>query len=551
MTVKTLVVFETMLSRGVLPVIALTLALVAVPLASAQIGGFGYRVTSQDGTTSFSLRSGGPTYITFQDGDTDGVPDAGETVFASSSVTQLQANDIRLSTGVQTPGSDSAVGATITQISGDLRFMDQDANGDFERNETLFWDRSDSNSGRVSAGDVILSGPDVGTIVSGSTPDLNRQLLVLSGQLKYYDEDGNNAYGAGDRVYFDVRGDGYAGVPDIRIGNPGPYAPGSMPQPGDEDATLRFITTTAPSNVVYVDNNGDGLLGATEPVYLSRSTSNVFTGSIRLASPVTGEPGSLVRVGDPDSGRSVTSLSGKFAYSDANGNSRLDSEDVLYYDRSSGTQNRADGNDLILSGPDAGTHVGGSAAHQGTTITSAGGSVKVLDVSGGGNYQAGDLVYLDADNDGFVSPGDVQLTRHQSTAAPQPTDSDGDGVPDSQDDCPDQAADTSDGCPADDGTDGGTTDGGDGSDGDGGSSDSDLQEAREAQQEAREAQRAAQDALDAANEAKEISQQNSELIGQVLDKLNETGQNGSPGPGLVLALIGLAGAALVISRRQC
>ncbi len=550
MTVKVLVPFETMLSRGALPVIALTLALVAMPLASAQISGFGYRVTDDDGTARVDLESGGPGTLTYLDADGDGRPDTGDSIYLTVSSSTTAANDIRLdggdgAAGAQIRGSDDDAGRSVEEIDGDLAFHDLNGNGDFERNETLFWDRDDTNSDEVSIGDIILSGEDAGQPVPAGYQYLQRNLATISGDFGHVDEDDSNSYSAGDLVYIDVRDSGYVDVPDIRIGVPSPYALGSMVRPGDDGASIRLLSTDAPTEFVYLDDDGDERYDGNEPAYLSRSTTRVLSGAIRLAQPLEGDIGSLVRSGESDQGLTITTLDGDLEYADNNGDNDLDEGDVLYYDLDQGTSNEADGNDLILSGPDAGDRVGAASGHHGSELDGAPGSIRFVDVDGDASYSVGDMVYLDADNDGFVSSGDVQLTRHQPLDAPEPTDTDGDGVPDDEDACPSQAADTSDGCPADTGD--GSDDGGDGTDG--GDSDA-LQEAREAQQDAQEAQRAAQDALDAANEAKRISEENSELIGQVLDRLNETGQNGSPGPGLVLALIGLAGAALALGRRR-
>lgn len=550
MMVKVLVHSETMFPRGALPVIALTLALVAMPIASAQISGFGYRVTDDDGTARVDLASGGPETVTYIDADGDGRPSAGDDVYLTASSSQTAANDVRLDRGDGDPGSqirgsDADAGRSVNEISGDLAFHDVNGNGDFERNETLYWDRDDGNSDEVSIGDIILNGEDAGDPVPSGYQYLGRDLVSVDGDFRHVDEDDSDSYTQGDPVYLDVRSSDAVDVPDIRLGLPGPYDFGSMVRPGEAGTSLALLSTGAPDELVYLDDDGDDQYDGNEAAYLSWSTERAFAGAVRIAQPSVGELGSIIQSGDSDQSVRITAMDGDLAYADSNGDNDLDEGDVLYYDLSSGTSNEADGNDLILSGPDAGMRVGASAGHHGTDLDDAPGSIRFVDVDGDASYSVGDMVYLDADNDGFVSSGDVQLTRHQPLEAPDPVDTDGDGIPDDEDDCPNQAADTSDGCPED------TDDGDDGTDGgDGGDSDSALQQAKEAQQDAQEAQESAEEARDAANEAKRISEENSELIGQVLDRLNETGQNGSPGPGLVLALIGLAGAALALGRRR-
>lgn len=477
--------------RSLLLVSLIALALILAPAASGAIGSFGTHVTDTDADEIYTLDTTALTSVVVIDDDGDGRPDVDEPVLLLKSGTNIHTTAVRLAypmtseLGSQVRSGDDDAGRSGTPLSGQLAYLDMDGDQAFTPGDFLFYDLSGGHQGQVSVGDLYLTGPRAGEVVTSASSLISRSLTTVSGTWGVDDRDGNG-FDQGDRVYIDADDDGRISVSDVRVGVDTASLFGTWPPVDASRITLPLSTDNPPDSFVSSDSDGDGKVDPDEPVFLSRSTSQVLGSTVRLHGPITGEVGTLVEGGDSDLGFDVAEIPGTLSF---DGTGDIGADEPLIFDHDGSGSGTGNVNELILSGQEAGSLIDGASPHQGEDLSQAPGTISFLDTDGDGSFGLHDVVYLDADDDGFVSAGDVQLSVYTEEVldmedpetqepqqddeptddgdttedpAPEPTpdnssddepagpsDSDGDGVPDGQDACPNHAAQTDDGCPVD------------------------------------------------------------------------------------------------------
>ncbi len=474
------------LPRACLIALALTLA----PTATATIGSFGTHVTDTDADEVYSLETDILASVVLIDDDGDERPDVDEPILLLKSGTYIHTTAIRLAypmtseVGSQVRSGDDDAGRSGTTLAGQFGYLDMDGDQAFTPGDYLFYDLSGGQQGQVSVGDLYLTGPRAGEVVTSASSLVSRSLTAISATWGVDDRD-DNGLDQGDRVYIDADGDGRLSVSDVRVGVDTANLFGTWPPVDASRITLPLSTDNTPSSFVSNDADGDGKVDPGEAVFLSRSTSQVFGATVRLHAPISGEVGTLVEGGDDDLGLNVVELSGTLSF---DGTGDIGADEPLIFDHDGSGSGTGDANEMILSGQEAGSLIDGASPHQGASLSAAPGTISFLDVDGDGGFGLYDILYLDADDDGFLSSGDVQLSAYTEEVlymedpeaggsagddgddgeaqdpepAPEPTpdnrsddesagpsDSDGDGVEDRQDACPNHAAQTADGCPVD------------------------------------------------------------------------------------------------------
>ncbi len=429
-----------------------------VPLGTRS---FGQPLTPSSNETTFVLETpsafdpDSPSdTIAYVDDDNDGQLDPDEAVYvAQDPCGSVSGNDVRIANpvtgglGSQVRASHADFGDPLTApCSGStpstMGFLDADGDDMFSAGDTAFVDRD--GDGTVSVRDVVLSGPDAGTVVESSYNLLWNSLGPYDGVLRFLDSDGGAVYDHGDVLYLDSDLDDLATVQDIPLGT---VSFGAPLGPTDAQTTFVFATPLGfdsfdpAENFAYVDDDGDGALDTDESVYLAQDPFGEVSGNdVRMANPVTGGLGSQVRASHSDFGIPLTADfggSGKaLSLFDADGDGVFSTGDVLILD--------ADGDwdvsihDLVLSGPDAGTVVDSSYPLLNNAVADHPGQLRFLDADGDRVYDTGDTFYVDSDGDGLATVQDVAFG--VGTTSPPPdgneTDTDGDGVVDAEDACP-------------------------------------------------------------------------------------------------------------------
>ncbi|MDX1611323.1 MAG: hypothetical protein R3185_03065, partial [Candidatus Thermoplasmatota archaeon] len=390
---------------------ALSLLLVPAAGLAQEFDPFPVRLGDPD-VTGILETSGVFDDFVFIDLDGDGALDADEHLYLGRSGRDLEAGAIRLANppvgvlGSSVEAGDPDEGGSIDRLSGDLGYFDADGDERFTHGDLLFLDRSDSRRNEVSAQDVILSGDEAGTIVTSHNL-VGSPLEDYDGRIAYLDGDGNQRFGPGDRVYLDTNRDGFASVQDVTLGV---TEFGRVVEPGDPGTVLALEPTgDVPDLVVFVDSDGDDDLDLDEPVYFATRTGRLPGGSVRVTSTDPHPPGSQVSGRDGDLGNPVDRLGGELAFWDGDGDDAFTPGDVLYYDLDQGDDGAISPLDLVLSGPQAGALVRGDDPRSGEGLEPWDGDLAYLDVDGDERFTQGDILYADTDRDALVTPMDVRL----------------------------------------------------------------------------------------------------------------------------------------------
>ncbi|MDX1611303.1 MAG: hypothetical protein R3185_02965, partial [Candidatus Thermoplasmatota archaeon] len=171
-------------------------------------GGFGYVLGP--GEPTLPLKVGNiPFLIKYIDDDGDNRFDTDEAVIASSTgVNEVVGNDLRMANpldgqlGTQIRASDREFGIPVRDLVVQGAYFDSDGDGRWTAGDTAFLDLLNVGTpGQVSVGDIIISGPDAGTVVASGYTLLNNQVRILGEVLVYYDADGDNQWDSGDTLY--------------------------------------------------------------------------------------------------------------------------------------------------------------------------------------------------------------------------------------------------------------------------------------------------------------------------------------------------------------
>lgn len=579
------------MARGLLPAITIAAVLLIAPGANAVIGSFGTHVSDADADTVYTLDTTTLTSVVLIDEDGDTRPDVDEAILLVRTGTYVHTTAVRLAypvdgpLGSQVGSGDADAGLDGVALGGQLAYLDMDGDQAFTPGDFLFYDLDGSQQGTVSVGDVYLTGPAAGTVVTSASSIISRSLTTLSGTWGIDDRD-DNGFDAGDPVVVDGDDDGRLSVADVRVGVTTAGQFGTW-IPADADRVTRpLVTGDLPDTFVISDTDEDGKVDPGEPVHLSRSATKVQAGSIRLHAPMEGTVGDQVQGGDSDLGLSVVQVSATLRF---DGTGDIDANEPLILDHDGSGSGTGDVNELILSGQEAGSRIDAASPHKGESLAAAPGTLSFLDADGDGSHGIYDLLYLDADDDGFISAGDVQLSAYLEEALSMldpeaqpdpedppdgdgddtdtsngsgdgtsgdtsdepdgPADADADGVPDAEDACPNYGAETTDGCPVD-------------RDGDGVYDDLDACPTVAALTESGCPPDADGDGIPDDEDAcpDEIGALEDRGCPQVQDPAGQDGagvageeqtedQQGAPGPGILIVGLSLAGLALTRRRR--
>lgn len=145
--------------------------------------------------------------------------------------------------GSQVVESHDDWGIDTNDLSGSLKYVDEDNDDGFTDEDTLYYDLSDGTSGEVDSGDIVLSGGGAGEVAGGGSGGLGDDLTSYSGNLRYFDANGNDVYDGGDIVYADTDNDDIVRSYDVQLSD------GEDPYGGSDDGD---DSTT--------DRDGDGVV---------------------------------------------------------------------------------------------------------------------------------------------------------------------------------------------------------------------------------------------------------------------------------------------------
>lgn len=369
-----------------------------------------------------------PDRWTFVDADRDGGLDGDEAVFLSQSSSEVQVGDVRVANPIEgsvgdliEDAGDDDVGDALESLSGQLAFFDEDGDGSLAPPDVLYLDRDRRQSGEVSAQDVRLTGPSAGQLVDSGAAELGNPLVDLDADPALDDLDGDEALTDEDRIVLDVDGDGYVSGGDVEL------SPdlGRVVRADAPEAIRLTKTSGAPDRLGLVDDDGDGRPDVDEALYLQADAGDVATADVRVAYPPEGSRGSQVRTPDPDAGHATVPVDGDLAYRDHDGDDAFGTDDVLYHDLDDGGSDDVTVGDVVLSGSRAGTVVASGHDELSSPLASFPGVLAFLDADGDDRYEIDDGLVVDTDDDGFLTAGDVWLRGTHAPEPRQPDDSDG------------------------------------------------------------------------------------------------------------------------------
>ncbi len=165
--------------------------------------------------------------IGYADDDADGVLDPDEPVYLAAHPNQeTSIDDLRLvgpagyAAGSEVRAAATDFGIPLTSLTSthpaSLQFYDAAGDDGFSRADTLYVSL-DGDAARIEVGDLILSGPEAGTLVDSSNPSLVNRLQGYDGSLGFLDADADGIYSAGDVMFLDSDQDGWVTVADVRL----------------------------------------------------------------------------------------------------------------------------------------------------------------------------------------------------------------------------------------------------------------------------------------------------------------------------------------------
>ena len=372
--------------------------------------------------------SGAADQVSFRDADGDGALDNGEAVFLAQGST-TEAGDVRLANPIEgsslekVGAGDSDTVLDLTSLAGQIRFFDSDYNGHISEGDAVYHDLDDGRSDQVSQNDVILTGPNAGSLVSSGNERFGNGLdtVTTSPTFGYYDRDTDGNDDTADAAVVDIDADGWMSVSDVRLTETNTSAGGTIVAAGDQDVTYTLEGFDDNWGFEHRDPDGNDGFGTSEAAYITTG-EDVATFAVRVANPPSdhGE-GTQVIEQDSDWRISTVDLTGGLAH---DGDGDLSSGDVLYYDVDG--DDEVDRGDIRLTGNDAGRVVSGGDDDVGTGVSAYNGDLRYFDANGNDVYDGTDIVYADTDNDDIVESYDVQLSDARDPYASDDGGSDGD-----------------------------------------------------------------------------------------------------------------------------
>jgi hypothetical protein len=436
------------------------LALSLAPVADAGYKSFGEAVegssTDKDVThlllVSPAVAAGAE--VAFDDVNTNGVVAATEGVYIDSDASgTITALDIRIRTttgatgtkGEQVKGTadNDCCGTVLTTAPGGWGFVDVFPTGApdglLNLGDPIFLDLNGdglvdvldikvTSRGTASTGGVPTTGGSSSlTNVGASDTDIGAAIIPLAGYaLNAFDADGDGSYSRGDTLYVDTDSDGLPGPGDFRVNKIGSFSAGTMPKAGDSDTVHELAALGAPGAFLSFVDDGDTVAEANEGIYLDiDGDSLVSVDDIRFIGSTSGGAGKQIIATDSDVGDALTALPGGLAFRDLDADTAFTAADVLYVELDGDAA--VEVNDFRLAkgpattGGGTGISVGQRVTGSGTDLNAplvalavcGGACVSFFDFGGSGGgaavYNRNDVVFLDIDADGIITPGDVRV----------------------------------------------------------------------------------------------------------------------------------------------
>ncbi|MDX1612285.1 MAG: hypothetical protein R3185_07940, partial [Candidatus Thermoplasmatota archaeon] len=352
-------------------------ALLTTPVAAAAVG-FGQVATLDDPDVIHVLEPLDlPDRVAFVDDDTDARLDPGEAIYLAQGAATAP-GDLRLTPSPSGPagslvrGQDGDAGIPLVELRGQWAVLDNDGDGAFSPGDTLYHRTERGREATLASEDLTVTGPDAGTLAGAAGATLRTPLLPYPGTLSAVDHDGDGRYSLGDPIYLDTNRDRFVTVLDVRLDG---ASFGHVVQPSDPEATAVLLSPGAPDRFTYLDADGDSRWDPGEPAYLSRATSRLAPGDLRIAAPLHGGLGSQVQASDRDATANLASLPGVLATVDLDGDGRDGPGDVLILDMSGQGRGVFSAEDLVLTGERAGERAGTDARGLGLGVLAAIGQV--------------------------------------------------------------------------------------------------------------------------------------------------------------------------------
>ena len=324
--------------------------------------------------------------------------------------------------------------------------------GLYENGEGIYLDSD--GSGNVTPGDERLTAIPMagaaGTIVANCDADFGHLLVpFVTGveprhELHTEQIAVDNRFNVGEYVYNDVDNNQRVSVGDVRLSavteGANNYAPGSVVAAGDTDAVPRPLTAFAAmerhAENIFVNGRYDN----GEFIYRDNDNSMTVTAGDTRLTPVLIPPlvvpyaaGSVVAAGDADLGTALVAFQANELHDTSAGAGNYIFGDGIYRD--------LDGSRTITVGDIRITAAAGSGLQSAGVVASDSDVLpRILvpfvsfyperhteNIAVNGRYDAGEFVYIDVNQNGRVSPGDIRTSAVPGRGAAGSTVAAGDG----------------------------------------------------------------------------------------------------------------------------
>ncbi|MBW3584136.1 MAG: hypothetical protein KY455_13685, partial [Euryarchaeota archaeon] len=320
-----------------------------VRMVTTSHGLAGTRVDVVDEDIGLQLYTVVDSLVAFVDLDGDGETTFGDAVYldlVGVDEAVVSIGDLRLSPflgpgGARVEENDADVGMTLMQLEPFRNLLAFSPGTDSDlptRQDPYYLDIDGDDVGRVEPGDVRLVAFE-GRPFGGPASLLSGEALVplRSGSASVCFLPGSGTdYSTGDEIYLRLSGGCSKVAPgDIRLGGDPDTVFGSVVREGDAEIGASVTALSDAPEWRYLDVDGDGVWSIADTMYLdirSQSSFKVSIGDIRV-SPYQEHAAGLVRTGHPDLDltlRHLASVTSVTDFSDSDGDGNFDPGDVAY-----------------------------------------------------------------------------------------------------------------------------------------------------------------------------------------------------------------------------
>ncbi len=368
----------------------------------------------------------------------------------------LDPGDLRVTEGkdgsnsVESPGSrvsaddDDCCGTSYdTTITPTLKFVDNEpspTDGVRQTEEAVYMDVSGAGGDTtIAQGDVPIAGGSEGDRVETGDNEVGDTIKDVAGThtIKIWDADGDGSYSAADSVYLDMDDDDRITPGDIVLysgDESGASGHGTVIDPSSSEVVSEFTSFGGTPEFAFHDSQTtDGAYTSGESLWLDIDGDEVLeAGDVTIISgdSASGSEGDQLDTNDDEVDSQPSPMegigTGALSFHDANGNNQFDAGDNLYINTDGDSE--VDAGDIRLNEANSRSFgdISSSDGDVGNNLLTAGVDTtrfKYVDADGSGTYNGtldseseSDRVYYDADNDGFLSPGDVVISSNAGSA---------------------------------------------------------------------------------------------------------------------------------------